>query len=122
MTAREKMKAYREKNGYSVERMSRKSGASAVLIRMVENGNVTHPEIAAKIGKAYKLDKEDIYELIPENYRPGENYDPDKYVEEVDYENDRIFPKQSSYDNDYYGYLAENSRALRKYGKRGVVR
>ena len=122
MTAREKMKAYREKNGYSVERMSRKSGASTVLLRMVENGNVTHPKIAEKIGKAYKLDKEDIYELMPENYRPGENYDPDKYVEHVDVTNDRIFPKQSTFDDDYYGYIAENGMALRKYGRRGFIR
>lgn len=121
MTVQEKMKAYRQAHGYSVEKMSRKSGASAVLLRMIERGNVTHPKIAEQIGEAYKLSKEDIYELMPENYRPGENYNPDKYVEHVDNTNDKIFPKRSASDNDYYGYIAENGRALRKYGRRGVI-
>lgn len=121
MTVQEKMKAYRHAHGYSVEKMSRKSGASAVLLRIIERGNVTHPKIARKIGKAYELSKEDIYELMPENYRPGENYNPDKYVEHVDNTNDKIFSKQSAYDSDYYGYIADNGRALRKYGRRGVI-
>lgn len=122
MTAREKMKAYREKNGYSIEKMSRKSGVSSVLLNLVESGHVTHPKIAEQIGKAYKLSQEDIYELMPENYRPGENYEPGKYVEEVDYNNDRIFPKQTAGDEDYYGYIAENGMALRRYGRRGVIK
>lgn len=114
------MKAYREKNGYSIEKMSRKSGASEVLLRMLERGNVTHPKIAEQVGKAYKLSKEDIYELMPENYRPGDHYDPERCVEHVDRTNDRIFPKQSAYDNEFYRYIGTSSRTSRICVKKGV--
>lgn len=93
MTVQEKMKAYREEHRYTIKKMSQKSGASEVLLRMVEKGNVTHPKIAEMIGKAYELNQEDVYELMPENYRPGEHYNPDKYVEFVPERNDAIFAK-----------------------------
>lgn len=121
MTTREKMKAYRLQHGYSFERMSWRAGTSEVLLRMVENGNVTHPKIAKKIGRAYELDKEDIYELMPENYRPGEHYDPDKYVEFVPDSNHVIFGRTSQDERDYYGYITDNGRALKKNGRRGVI-
>ena len=121
LTVQEKMKAYREKNGYSIEKMSRKSGASAVLLRMLERGNVTHPKIAEQVGKAYKLSKEDIYELMPENYRPGEKYEPDKYVEFVPDSRNAIIGRTTQDERDYFGFIADNGRALLKNGKRGVI-
>ncbi len=121
MTAREKMKAYREKNWYSIEKMSRKSGASTVLLKMVESGHVTHPKIAEQIGKAYKLTKEDIYELMPENYRPGEKYDPDKYVEFIPDPKHAVIGRTTQDERDYYGYISDNGRALLKNGRRGVI-
>ncbi len=79
MSTAEKMRAYREKHRYSIKTMSMKSGCSEMLLKMVENGAVTHPKIAEQIKKAYKLNKKDILEIIPENHRPGPNYNPDKY-------------------------------------------
>lgn len=122
MTVQEKMKAYREKHGYSIDRMSMKSGASAVLLRMLERGNVTHPKIAEQIGKAYKLSKEDIYQLMPSNYRPGDEYDPDKYVEHVADSRNAIMGRTSQDEADYYGYITDNSRALNRNGRRGIIR
>ena len=116
------MKAYREQNGYSIAIMSRKSGASDVLLRMVEKGNVTHPKIAEQIGKAYKLSKEDVYELMPENYRPGEKYDPDKYVEHTPDSRHVIITPTSRSDEEYYSYVRENNKVLKKNGRRGVIR
>lgn len=121
LTVQEKMKTYREQHGYSIKVMSRKSGASEVLLRMLESGNVTHPKIAEQVGRAYKLGKEDIYELIPENYRPGEHYDPDRYVEYVPDSKHAIIGKTSQDERDYYGYIADNGRALLKNGRRGVI-
>ena len=115
------MKAYREKNGYSIEAMSRKSGASAVLLRMLERGNVTHPKIAEQVGKAYKLSKEDIYQLMPENYRPRDGYDPDKYVEFVPDSRCAIIGKLPQDERDYYGYMSANGSVIRKRGRRGVI-
>lgn len=79
MSTAEKMRAYREKHRYSIKTMSMKSGCSEMLLKMVENGFVTHPKIAEQIKKAYRLNKKDILEIIPENHRPGPNYNPDKY-------------------------------------------
>lgn len=121
LTVQEKMKAYREKNGYSIEKMSRKSGASETLLRMLERGNVTHPKIAEQVGKAYRLSKEDIYELMPENYRPGDRYDPEKFVEFVPDSRHAIFGKTPQDEADYYAYINDNGRALRKRGRRGVI-
>lgn len=79
MSTAEKMRAYREKHRYSIKTMSMKSGCSEMLLKMVENGAVTHPKIAEQIKRAYRLNKKDILEIIPENHRPGPNYNPDKY-------------------------------------------
>lgn len=79
MTAREKMIKYRKENNLSYKILSVKSGVNRYLLEMVENGHVTHPAIAEKICKVYKLSKEDLLELIPSNHVPGENYDPDKF-------------------------------------------
>lgn len=79
MTTREKMIKYRKENGLSYKVLSVKSGVNGYLLEMVENGHVTHPSIAEKIGKAYKLTEKDIQELIPPNHVKGKNYDPDKY-------------------------------------------
>ena len=122
MTVQEKMKTYREKHGYSIENMSRKSGASDVLLRMIERGNVTHPKIAKQIGKAYELNKEDIYELMPENYRPGEKYDPERYVEFVPDSRHVVVGRTPQDESDYYRYIADRGRGLQRSERKGAAR
>ncbi len=80
MTASEKMKTFRKQHGYTIKWMSTLCGVSTTLLKMVENGLVTHPSIARRIAETYKLDENDAYELMPEIHRPGNpNYNPDKY-------------------------------------------
>lgn len=81
MTTREKMIALREENGLTPKQMGEKCGVSEVLIKMVEHGEVTHPLIAKKLQKVYKLTNEEMKELIPKIHREGDpEYEPDKYV------------------------------------------
>lgn len=122
MNAVEKMKRYRIQHGYSIKDMSLKSGASETLLKMVENGMVTHPHIARQIGKAYHLDKTDILELIPENHRPGPYYDPDKYKEPEHIGNNGLFTKTSKREKEVRAYISSNSRALKENGRRGVIK
>ena len=65
--------------------ISRKIGVSSGLIGMVENGDVTHPIIVEKLKAFFKLTDEEAEELLPKNRRTHDpEYDPDKYVAEVD--------------------------------------
>lgn len=81
MTTREKMVALREENGLTPKQMGEKCGVSEVLIKMVEHGEVTHPLIAKKLQKVYKLTNEETMELIPKIHRKGDpEYEPDKFV------------------------------------------
>lgn len=54
---------------------------SEKLIEMLEEDDtgVTHPSIVKRIAKAYGMNKDERTQLLPENYRPGPNYDPDKH-------------------------------------------
>lgn len=122
MTVQEKMEAYRKRHGYSVRDMSWRSGASEVLLRMLEHGHVTHPKIARQVGRAYNLSTDDINELIPPNYRPGENYDPDKYVQHVPDSKYAVVGRIPKEEADYYAYITENGRAIKKNGRRGVIK
>lgn len=80
MAAREKMLEYRVNTGVSVRRIARRLGISVGLLDMVENGDVTHPNIALRMQKLYGLTDEETEELMPENYRKSSpKYDPDKY-------------------------------------------
>ena len=114
LSTAEKMKAYREEKRYSIKTMSMKSGCSEMLLKMVENGAVTHPKIAEQIKKAYKLNKKDILEIIPENYRPGPNYDPDKYKAPKKVSK-YVIIKRSDAESDLFGYLSARAR-------RGAIR
>ena len=80
MDVRQKMIDWRKKHDLTLEHISRASGVSKNLLELVENGSVTHPDIARQIGEAYCLSEDDILELMPKNRRSGrEGYDPDKY-------------------------------------------
>ena len=78
---REYMIRYREQLRMTVEAMARKLRISPWLLTLLENDDkaVTHPEIVKDIAKTYRLTKGQRISLLPENYRPGPGYDPDKY-------------------------------------------
>ena len=121
-TVQETMKEYRKKHGYSIEVMSRKSGASPSLLRLLERGNVTHPVIAQQVGKAYELTTDEIYMLMPAIHRPNDpNYNPGKYkpIEDQSENNTWIFVPQTMDEAEIY--FAEHQKQMqREHKKRGV--
>lgn len=77
---------FRKRNGLTLDSMARICDCSKVLIDMLESSEkeVTHPDIAERVRKAYKLTPEQAEGLLPENYRKSSpNYDPNKYREEM---------------------------------------
>lgn len=79
---REKMIAYRESVGASKRQMAWKCKCSVDLISMIEDWDkeITHPNIAERIGRAYKLTEAETEMLMPEHYRKSSpNYNPDLY-------------------------------------------
>ena len=73
---REKMIAYREKRGYTINEMSAKCKCSVKLLEIVEHGGITHPDIAADIARAYKLSVKDYNTLVSEKNRVDKIPDP----------------------------------------------
>lgn len=122
MSVADKMKAYRKRKRYSIKDMSILCGVSETLLKMVENGLVTHPKLAKQIGEAYKLDEAEIYQLMPENYRPGAKYDPDKYKPYMPEERSICIRKEKKKEQDYNAYVAANNRAIKEHGRRGVIK
>ncbi len=60
-------------------------GASVMLMDILEEGGVTHPKLARKIGKIYGMTGAEIESMMPVNYRKhGKQYDPDRYKDPVD--------------------------------------
>lgn len=116
------MRENRAKKGYSTKEMALYCGVSETLIKMVENGLVTHPKLAQRIGKEYGLSKKDIYELMPENYRPGPNYNPDKYKAPEFTIKGVLIPRKSVDEKDVDGYISDNSHAIKTGGRRGVIK
>ena len=79
---REYMIEFREKHGKTTLQMAKKCKISKTLIGMLEASDqeVTHPNIAERVRKAYKLTNEQYESLMPEHYRKfSPNYEPDKY-------------------------------------------
>lgn len=83
MQARKYMIEWREKRRLTIKVMAQAAKVTEYTLECIEldDNYVTHPNIAARIAKAYKLTQKQYLSMIPENYRPGKNYDPDKYVE-----------------------------------------
>lgn len=82
MAAREYMIAFRREHDVSIQAMAKICDVSQTLLGMLEadDQQVTHPMLAAKIGKKYRLTKAQIEGMLPENYRKSSpNYNPDKY-------------------------------------------
>ena len=85
------MAAYRQSLGLSVEQMAQKIGVGRHLLEMIENGSVTHPDIAKQIGEGYGLTEDEYQELIPPNRRVGgEEYDPEKFKMEARFNRNRV--------------------------------
>ena len=83
MQPREYMLEYRRVRCISRDMMAKKLKISPKLLEMIEENDkeVTHPEIAKAIAKAYKLTKEQRIGMLPPNHRPGPDYNPDRYKE-----------------------------------------
>ena len=107
------MLQFREEYGINLKKMSKIAKTSVRLLSMVETGDVTHPNIVDRIRKAYKLSKEEAYDLMPANYNPnGGNYDPDMYRVPDPADRDFVIKKTSKFDEyeDYY----KNDKKWRK--------
>lgn len=63
----------RVRTGLTMEDMARRCECTRYLLDGLETGDikVTHPNIAARIAKAYSLTVEEYEKLIPQNYRNG---------------------------------------------------
>lgn len=82
MAARDYMISYREERGFSVRVMAKHCRISEGLLQMLEEDDreVTHPNIAKRIGRKYNLTRMQTEMLMPINHRKhGPAYDPDKY-------------------------------------------
>lgn len=120
MSAREKMKQWREQMNTTYDTISKKIGISPGLIGMVEHGDVTHPSIVNKIQAFYELTDDEAEELLPKNRRPHDpEYDPDKYVAEVDRQPPIMAQKQTLVER----YMTEHhSEQVKQHSRRSMYR
>lgn len=84
---REYMIEYREAREISLQDMAQKLKISKTLLWWLESSDqeVTHPNIAERVGKAYNLTPEQVESMMPENHRKSSpNYNPDMYKEPSD--------------------------------------
>lgn len=83
MAGRDYMVRFREERMMSRELMARRCRVTARILRMLEEDEncVTAPSIVERVANGYRLTEEQKIGMLPENYRPGPGYDPDKYVE-----------------------------------------
>ena len=82
MNPREYMIRRREALGLTVDQMAKKCEISPGLLRMLEDDDqcVTGQKIVERIAKQYtNLTRDQKIGMIPPNYRPGPDYDPDRY-------------------------------------------
>ena len=79
---RQYMIDFRETFNLSLYRMAVKCDTTTALLKKLEDCDqeVTHPKIAERIGRQYRLTPEQTESLMPEHYRKSSpNYDPDLY-------------------------------------------
>ena len=82
MLSREQMAERCNPRDKRTNRLLSNGRVSEALIEMLEEDDtsVTGVKIAKRICKAYRIRSEEHkLSLIPENYRPGPNYNPDKH-------------------------------------------
>lgn len=107
MTAREKMIAWRESHQSTFTAIAKKIKISEALLDLVENGHVTHPNIARRIQKFYNLTDSEYEELIPKNYRE-DSYDPTQYAPIDDPGFNKTIPAKIKSDI-YYHYVHDQN-------------
>ena len=93
--SRQYMIDYRAKHGYSLTDMARKAGCTEALLDKIESweDEVTHPKIAARIARAYKLKKSQYESLMPEHYRPSSpNFNPKLYKADAGFADFEVVP------------------------------
>ena len=100
--------------------ISKKIGISSGLIGMVEHGDVTHPKIVEKLQNFYNLTDEEAEELLPKNRRLHDpEYDPDKYVAEIDRQPPIMTQKQTLVER----YMTEHhSEQVKQHARRSTYR
>ena len=75
----------RKQRGLTKSEMATRLGISRGLLRIVEEGGVTHPNIAARMQTEYGLDDLQTEDIIPLCRRlHGGSYNPNRYVAAVD--------------------------------------
>lgn len=79
---RQYMIDYRVSHKIDPAAMAKQLKISPLLLDWLEQDDktVTHPKIVERIAKAYGLTEEQRVGMLPENYRPGPGYDPDRYA------------------------------------------
>ena len=86
---REFMIRFREKYALTIQDMAKKSRVPKSLLELMEasDADYIHPNMAERIGKAYKLNREQIESLKPEHHRiASPNYNPNLYkIEDYEY-------------------------------------
>ena len=116
MNARDKMVVWRDKRKASYESIAQKCGISIALLKMIEEGAVTHPLIVERIQKVYGLTDSEAEELLPINRQPNNpEYNPDKYVVLIDPRAMKVMPKQSVVEQ--YVTEANTDRIIREARK-----
>jgi hypothetical protein len=91
--------------------MARKCKISSGLLREVEDGWVTHPNIVIRIQRAYKLNDIDAESLLPMNRRMhGGDYEPDRYLMPCDIHELKILPRQEEIEK----YIVDHHNTQRR--------
>ena len=93
---RELMEKRRLDWGYSFNAMSERCKCTVTLLKMVMDGETTHPNIVKRIQKAYRLTDRQAEMLMPVIHRKhGPDYEPDRYVspEDINYRPILVGPK-----------------------------
>lgn len=65
--------------GLSLHEAAKGMHISDALLDVLENKGVTHPNIAQRVKRYYKLTNDEYLQIIPKIHRPGDDYDPDKF-------------------------------------------
>lgn len=78
---RQYMEDFRAERALDLASMAAQCQCSQKLLEMLEawDGEVTHPNLAKRIARAYHLNRSQYRSLLPVNHRPGAGYDPDRY-------------------------------------------